>query len=104
MNKIGIEFFEACRVLKISKGLLNKNPFELTFSALIKYIPDRLLSSRACLRLIRHRKNTANFENIQKKYIPLLKNCKDMAGLIQKCKVISGLIQKICKVFLGRDS
>jgi hypothetical protein len=73
-NKIGVEFFEACRVLKISKGLLHKNPFELTFSSLIKCIPDRLLSSRACFRLIQHCKNKTNFENVQKKYIPLSKN------------------------------
>lgn len=103
MSKIRIEFFQACRVLKISKGLLYKNPFELTFSSLIKFIPDRLLSSRACFRLIRHHKSTKVISMFKKIYT-FVKNCKAMAGLKQKCKVMAGLKQKICKVFLGRDS
>jgi len=58
MNNNGDEFFQASRVLKIwllsaveiSRGLLLKNPLELTFSSLVKLIPDKLLSSRACFR------------------------------------------------------
>ena len=51
MNKISNEFLKAWGVLKISRGSL-QNPLELTFSSLIKLIPDRLLSSRACFRFI----------------------------------------------------
>ena len=52
IDKIQDEFLKAWGVLKISRGLLLKNPLKLTFSSLIKLIPDKLLSSRACFRFI----------------------------------------------------
>ena len=52
ITNISDEFFKAWGVLKISRGILLKNPLDLTFSSLIKLIPDKLLSSRACFRFI----------------------------------------------------
>ena len=90
--------FKGIKFSKNNNGwALYKPSIALTFSSNICIIPDRLLPSRACFRLYRHRKNitiASTIENNNKNceiYLLNQKNyfCKPKSGLKNECKFIS---------------